>query len=39
MDVAQRLFGPKHGFDLPIPPRDREPERRPPDFSGPDYDP
>jgi plasmid stability protein len=39
MDLAKRLFGPKHGFDLPIPPRRAEPERPPPDFSGPEYDP
>jgi plasmid stability protein len=39
MDIARRLFRPKHGFDLPIPSRRREPERPPPDFSGPEYDP
>lgn len=33
VDLALRLFGPKHGFDLDIPPRDAEPERPPPDFS------
>jgi hypothetical protein len=33
VDLALRLFGPKHGFDLDIPPRDSEPERPPPDFS------
>lgn len=39
MDIAGRLFGPKHGFDLPVPSRRQEPERPPPDFSGPEYDP
>jgi antitoxin FitA len=39
VDVARRLFGPKHGVDLPIPPRGDAPERPPPDFSGPEYDP
>ena len=39
MDLAQRLFGPRHGFDLPIPPRRAEREPSPPDFSGPEYDP
>ena len=38
MDIARRLFGPKHGFDLPIPSRRQELERPPPDFSGPEYD-
>jgi antitoxin FitA len=31
MEIATELFGPKHGFDLPIPARDPMPE--PPDFS------
>jgi plasmid stability protein len=39
VDLARRLFGPKHGVDLPIPPRGDELERPPPDFSGSDYDP
>jgi plasmid stability protein len=38
VDLARRLFGPKHGFDLDIPPRASELERAPPDFSDPDYD-
>jgi antitoxin FitA len=33
VDLAQRLFGPKHGVELDIPPRGSEPERPPPDFS------
>lgn len=37
--IARRLFGPKHGVELDIPPRGRAPKRQPPDFSGPEYDP
>jgi antitoxin FitA len=33
VDVALRLFGPKHGVKLDIPPRSSELERPPPDFS------
>lgn len=33
VDVADRLFGRKHGFDLVIPPRGSAPKRPPPDFS------
>lgn len=36
VDVARRLFGPKHGVDLSIPPRGSAPERAPPNFSEPD---
>ena len=36
VDIARRLFGPRHGVDLDIPPRGGAPERPPPDFSGPD---
>lgn len=31
-DIARELFGPKHGFTLELPPREKMPE--PPDFSG-----
>jgi plasmid stability protein len=37
VDLARRLFGPKHGVDLPIPPRGKAPERPPPDFSDGDH--
>ena len=37
--LARRLFGPEHGVDLVIPPRGSPPGRRPPDFSGSEYDP
>lgn len=37
VDISRRLFGPKHGVDLDIPPRGSAPERPPPDFS--DFDP
>lgn len=38
-DLARRLFGPEHGVDLDMPPRDATQERRPPfDFSGPEWD-
>lgn len=30
-DIARELFGPKHGFELDLPPR--RPFRPPPDFS------
>jgi len=33
VDLALRLFGPKHGVELDIPPRGIAPERPPPDFS------
>jgi hypothetical protein len=33
VDLALRLFGPKHGVELDIPPRGSAPERPPPDFS------
>lgn len=36
VDVAARLFGPKHGVDLPIAPRGSVRERPPPDFAEPD---
>lgn len=39
VDLALRLFGPKHGVELDIPPRGTAPGRPPPDFSGPEYDP
>lgn len=32
---ATRLFGPQHGMDLELPPRDRARDRRSPDFSAP----
>ena len=35
LDAAERWFGKKNGVDLELPPR--EPERPPPDFSGPEY--
>ena len=34
--VAARLFGLKHGVNLPIPPRGSVRERHPPDFAEPD---
>jgi plasmid stability protein len=39
VSLARRLFGPEHGADLDIPARGSVPEREPPDFSGPEYDP
>jgi len=36
VDLARRLFGPKHGTDLAIPPRGSAPQRPPPDVSDPD---
>ena len=33
MDIAREIFGPEHGFDLPLYPRDKMPE--PPDFGEP----
>jgi antitoxin FitA len=33
VELARRLFGPEHGFDLEIPPRGVAPESLPPDFS------
>ena len=38
VDVARRLFGPRHGVELDIPPRGRAPKSTPPDFSNPEYD-
>ena len=32
VDLARRLFGPEHGFDLDIPPRSGDLGRPPPDF-------
>jgi len=37
-DIARRLFGPEHGFDLELPPRNAALDRPPPDFSGPEFD-
>ena len=31
--LATRLFGPEHGVELELPPRDRSQDRPPPDFS------
>lgn len=39
VDIARRLFGPEHGFELVIPRRGSEVGRPVPDFSGPEYDP
>lgn len=39
VDLALRLFGPKHGVKLDIPQRGTAPGRLPPDFSGPEFDP
>jgi antitoxin FitA len=36
VDMARRLFGPKHGVDLDIPSRGNAPQRPPPDFANPD---
>ena len=36
VDVARRLFGPKHGVDLDTPLRGNAPQRPPPDFANPD---
>jgi plasmid stability protein len=33
VSLAERLFGPRHGIDLALPPRDRAQDRPPPDFS------
>lgn len=38
VDVASRLFGPKHGTDLTIPPRGRIRRRNPPNFAAPEFD-
>ena len=35
-DLALALFGPEHGVELEIPPRDADQDRPPPDFSEPD---
>ena len=37
-DLALTFFGPEHGVELEIPPRDAAQDRPPPDFSGPDED-
>ena len=37
VDIASRLFGTRHGVELDIPPRSREPGRRPPDFDDPEF--
>ena len=37
-DIARRLFGPEHGVELDIPPRDATQDRPPLDFSGPEWD-
>ena len=37
VDIAQRLFGSKHGADLDLAPRGSAPEGTPPNFSGPDH--
>lgn len=37
VDIAQRLFGRKHGAGLDFPLRGSAPESTPPDFSGPDH--
>lgn len=37
--IAARFFGPTHGLDLDLPRRGADPQRPPPDFSGPEYDP
>ncbi|HEV2098699.1 MAG TPA: hypothetical protein VGR45_07195 [Stellaceae bacterium] len=33
LDIADRLFGPEHGAELPIPCRGSGPDRSPPDFT------
>lgn len=33
VSLATELFGPEHGVDLELPPRDRAQDRAPPDFS------
>jgi hypothetical protein len=38
VDLSTRFFGPENGVELDLPPRSAEPGRKPPDFSGPDYD-
>jgi antitoxin FitA len=39
VDLARRLVGPRRGVELPMPARGQAPERTPPDFSGPEFDP
>lgn len=39
VDIARRLFGPRRGVELDIPPRGSERPSVPPDFSDPKYDP
>lgn len=36
-DTARGLFGPEHGVNLDVPPRDADQDRPPPDFSGPGW--
>ena len=36
VSIARRLFGPRHGLELDLPPR--VPSRKPPDFSGSEFD-
>lgn len=38
VDIARRLFGPRHGVELDIPPRGSAPRRKSIDFCGPDFD-
>jgi len=38
VDLFTQFFGPENGVELELPPRSAEPDRKPPDFSGPDYD-
>lgn len=38
MQIAQRLFGLRHGVELDLPPRSADAQRPPVDFSQTDYD-
>jgi hypothetical protein len=38
MQIARRLFGPEHGVDLDLPPRDADIARLPVDFTAADND-
>jgi plasmid stability protein len=38
VDLFTRRFGPKKGVEQDLPPRSAEPDRKPPDLSGPDDD-
>lgn len=38
VELATRLFGSEHGFDLDIPPRNAAPAHTPPDYDSPDFD-